>query len=94
MCTVKIMPCLRRDEDSASAFTLVFESIVASLLMANNASITFTHKASSGFPKEPNILSKDFPFDQQRVLPIAWGVFVFPFCSYFFTIFSLSCMIV
>ena len=60
MYAVKIVSYLQRDENSASAFTLVFKLIVASLLMANNVIITFISKTSSCFPKEPNILSEDF----------------------------------
>ena len=68
MCAVKIVLYLQNYESSASAFTLVFESIVVSLLMAINTIITFTHKASSGFQKEPNILPKDFLLYHQRPL--------------------------
>lgn len=68
MCAVKMVLYLQNYESSASALTLLFKSIVVSVLMAINTIIFFTHKASSGFQKEPNVLPKDFLLDHQRSL--------------------------
>lgn len=51
ICAVEVVFDLQRDDNSESTITLVFESIVASLLMANNDIINFYPQCIVRFSK-------------------------------------------